>query len=271
MLGKLIKREWTSNYKGLLLLHAGLLLLCTIGHFILAPYVHSAIANSNDVSVSSAPYMILMTAYILAIIAVSFATQLIMVFRYYRTMYGKEGYLTHTLPVTPVQILFSKGLIFFVWYVIDFAVIIVSACLLFSASPFQAELLTYVDDLAAHMGISTGFLYGFVIGYMILAIIYAISMFYCSVNIGCLFHTHKIVASIVTYFLIYIVTQILSTIILMCTSYLPNVLNASNQSSPYPPDGFKDIFGYTGILSVVLCIVFITVSGYISSRKLNLD
>ena len=58
---------------------------------------------------------ILMGVYVLTIMAVFVITFFMMVARYNRSVFGDEGYLTHTLPISQSQIIISKTLSFLFW------------------------------------------------------------------------------------------------------------------------------------------------------------
>ncbi|MCQ2550714.1 MAG: hypothetical protein MJ146_00775 [Clostridia bacterium] len=57
-------------------------------------------------------------AFVLVIIAYVLIIELVVQYRYYKNMFTDEGYLTFTLPVTENQVLLSKSISGFVWYVI---------------------------------------------------------------------------------------------------------------------------------------------------------
>ena len=101
MLGKLIKYDLKSLNRFLVMIHALLLTALLIRYFLTGQINSSTPQNSLLLALS-------ITLYVLILIAVSFATAIIITIRFYKNLFSDEGYLTHTLPVTRGQHLLSK-------------------------------------------------------------------------------------------------------------------------------------------------------------------
>ena len=73
------------------------------------------------------PNVILIVSFVFLIsiwIVVPCATSILIVVRYYKSLYTDEGYLTLTLPATRGQLLFSKAFAACVWSILDLAIVI---------------------------------------------------------------------------------------------------------------------------------------------------
>ena len=106
MLGKLIKYEWKGLRFPLMIM-----MIVLAGTMILTCGVILTINPKLDETLAWYSVMALMLSiflYYFGIIGCTLGTTLIVVVRFYKTCYTDQGYLTHTLPVTPHQLLNSK-------------------------------------------------------------------------------------------------------------------------------------------------------------------
>ncbi|MGN0291367.1 MAG: hypothetical protein ACI4C5_05495, partial [Lachnospiraceae bacterium] len=114
MLGKLLKHEFKTTSKMILPLYFVLVVL-TIFARITAQSMFSAnetLTDSLGFGIFSGTTIVM---YILGLFAVSIATFIYLVMRFYKNLFSAEGYLMHTLPVTSWQLLSSKLIVSFVW------------------------------------------------------------------------------------------------------------------------------------------------------------
>jgi len=109
MLGKLLKYDLKAGARLMPIAYAAVALLCLM----------SWILNLIDIS----PYKEFLSIILILIsVAIVFASMIYSMVRYYRGVYGAEGYLTQTLPVKHSSIVISKVISAFIFYVISFAV-----------------------------------------------------------------------------------------------------------------------------------------------------
>lgn len=116
MLSKLIKHEFRALSRFLLPIHILLLVACLIGRFMF-----------QAMAMMDLPNVILIVSFVFLIsiwIVVPCATSILIVVRYYKSLYTDEGYLTLTLPATRGQLLFSKAFAACVWSILDLAIVI---------------------------------------------------------------------------------------------------------------------------------------------------
>ena len=98
MLGKLIKYDLKSAAKLFILLHGIYLFICLTLRLI---YVNRLDFNSPpELLITS--IVLFSTIYIVLVSALALCTSLQIVFRFYRNLFSKEGYLSWTLPVSGV-------------------------------------------------------------------------------------------------------------------------------------------------------------------------
>lgn len=114
MLGKLFKYEFRRIGKMAGLLLAVFFGITVIGAiYLVSPLFHSIIDASSGSSalltvVGGILALIGLLSYTLILIGLSFGFLIYLGYRFYRSMYSDEGYLTHTLPVKPSQLIIVK-------------------------------------------------------------------------------------------------------------------------------------------------------------------
>ncbi len=128
MLGKLIKHEWKRIWKIPTLL---LLILWGGAFFSALPFASTVFKTGIDSGGIGSEIMITMSIllwclFFIGSIGVCFGIIIYLAMQFYYSMYSDEGYLTHTLPVTPTQLLLSKGLVMMVWDILNAAGLIIS-------------------------------------------------------------------------------------------------------------------------------------------------
>ena len=218
--------------------------------------------------------------YIFSLFALTITVFVYFVVRFYRNMYTNEGYLMHTLPVKSWELLFSKGLVFFIWTLLSALVMIFSVLLLVltavstidgvALSTIWANLRAELPTLSAEWKEIFGFGFGGYFATMavsaLISIVYSILMIYTSISIGQLFHKFKILASFIAYACINFVVQLLTSLFqvpLMATGFDENINEIGNV--------FSTTIWLALALSAVLAVVYAFVTNYIMSKKLNLD
>lgn len=113
MLKKLLKYDWKSVSLLLLILHGILLVYTLIGRLGIA----FGLSGAGDTMVSSVTTMygiaagLYILVYVLFIFAIVVATYVYLAIRFQKNLFSDEGYLTHTLPVSPAKLIWSKMLV----------------------------------------------------------------------------------------------------------------------------------------------------------------
>ena len=75
---------------------------------------------------SDFPIAVVTTVYLMLCVAIAVITALTIIQRFTRNLLGREGYLMHTLPVTPAQLILSKLISSMVWLLCSILVIALS-------------------------------------------------------------------------------------------------------------------------------------------------
>jgi len=264
VLGKLLKHEWIATAKVLLPLNIFLILVTLIGKVIITIF-HGSISDSV-----SPVIVILLTLYILILMALSVITGIYLVVRFYKNLFSNEGYLMFTLPVSTWSLLNSKLILSTFWCFITILNTIFSMFVLIGSALTKAGgNITYAKmDKAfyheAEMHISTLLLLLCV--FVIICSIQSMLMIYASIAIGQLFEKHKIIAAVIAYVIFYFIIQIISFVVGMGSFYNVEIHNAKEfQTFMY------ELIPISVLFAVVLSIIYYVTTGIIMKKKIDLD
>ena len=280
MLKKLLKYDWKSVSGLLLILHGILLVYTLIGRigiaFGLSKYGDTLTGSVAEAyGIVSGIYILIYVFFIMAIMVV---TGVYLAARFHKNLFSDEGYLTHTLPVSPAKIMWSKILVSWAWIVIDAVFVVASIMMLVlfkqTFEPFKNVVCEFFSILAGAYGMQNQV-------FMILLILTVLAQFFgCytmlvlfSMCLGSLFKTHKILGAVVSFFGINIILSIVSTIIMFAvpgwsSTGSVSVTTAANGGFI---GGENSIFLFTFVWNLALAVLFFLGSRYILSRKLNLE
>ena len=182
MLGKVMKHEMKATWKVLFPLAMVLVGVTLIGMLMMKMQVFEA-----DIGALVGLAMLLL--YIIGLIALSVTAFIFLLVRFYHSMYGAEGYLSHTLPVTTFSLINGKLLVAVFWHAITSILVYVSAFSLIVTAGLNLgnegerikleELLQQLGDM---IGISIPALFGWAILYSVLYAILQIISFVISIN-----------------------------------------------------------------------------------------
>lgn len=215
MFGKLFKYDFKSNYKWYCITFAILLTLSIFMGFIAGSILRPEAMNrysEHPLSISG----VIITFYLLFLLlfsascAVFLSNTIIIIRRFYKNVFGREGYLTWTLPVTPHQILLSKLLSAFVWSLLCMLTMFISGLVIFGiALPLVGfsfnEIFKFIGEIPdLWLWIVK---YGFL---NLLQILSGILFFYLAISVGQLFKKNRIMMAVLFGFLIWTVLAVLS-------------------------------------------------------------
>lgn len=123
MFAKLLKYEWKANAKLLSILSAAAAVLGVIGAAILS-LAFSIMSDPNPVyegldTLGSIGLIFLWFFILLSLVVYSLAVNVILAYRFYKTKFTDQGYLTFTLPVSSKQIFLSSCTNMSIWVAIS--------------------------------------------------------------------------------------------------------------------------------------------------------
>jgi hypothetical protein len=141
-------------------------------------------------------------------------TIILIVWRYYKSLYSNEGYLTHTLPVAPSKHLWSKLLVGGVWYLAAILLAFGTIATVISTDIQMKDIVTY-DKLVQVMGIQNNqaIFWGIVAAMLLIGVVQTLAEAYFAITVGSVSKLHKlgIGGPVLIFFAEYIGLQIINT------------------------------------------------------------
>lgn len=270
MLGKLLKHELKAQYSMYIGMYFFIILLGLV----------YALSNKVSEHFPGNPIFKVITplalfAVIIGLIALFAVTFIMAILRYRNNLLKDEGYLMHTLPVTPFSLHVSKMIASLIWMIADGLVLILMIAVLTGDWKFS-WMQKGLDMLAqAGLELSAGMVIFFVI-YMIFSFLVSLSQFYVSLNLGYLSYGSKGVMSFVAYLVTYMISQFVSVIGLMIFGLIRfggglNTFLEQTASSVQPQGFISGVLITSAILSVLLFAAYNIISVYVLKKKLNLE
>lgn len=276
MLRKLYKYDLKSVSLLLVILHAVLLVYTVIGRIGIFIAERAQAFVSPEASrlwgIAGAFYIV---GFILFILAIVIATVVYLAVRIQKNLFSDEGYLTHTLPVKPTQILWSKVFVIWTWSVIDFICVMISVFTLITYKDTLPEILKGASTFFRTLFGSFGFTNWLEEVITLLAGLSQYFGFYpllllFAMCLGNLFKSHKIMGTLLSFFGLNIVLSFLSTMITFIIPGLSPFMQANlTQDNLSVYSGRLMIF--TLVWNILFSAIFFVGSRYILTKKLNLD
>ena len=285
MLGKLFKHEFLTIGKFALPSYIVVLILALVGRFLTwitsRQYVIDNVP-STFVKILSVLTSLITLLYTLVFLGIFLLTMAFLVYRFYKNFFTDEGYLMMTLPVKTPSLILSKLSNAWIWIIFSGIVAIVS--LIITVGHFdeltdtlnntwdsiKSMLEREEDFIKDELGVP---IWVFVIELLVLGLAYLtrfILSWYASVSFGNLIaKKHKIIGTLFSYFLLFIITTIiLSLYLTVITTLIPDYYDKLNDSSGRALQTV--VFGSIAIYSVFSAGLF-AFTNYIMKHKLNLD
>lgn len=265
MLGKLIRHELKATARYFLPLFLIAIVLTPITRFTLW------IGNYPPI-LQFIPTVIVFI-YVASLIVVASASILLIIYRFYRSMVTEEGYLMHTLPVSTESHIFSKLTVASIWTLSSWLVIILSICGMF----FTQERFSTVTQKISYVWyqiqttVNSSLLVLFIIEIvflLLLGVFTAPLIYYASIAIGQVISKNKILGSIIGYFIIQIVSQIIGVIIMVPLGFYGDRISDTANSLGFFANFF---FPFTILFAVITQLILFGITDYIFKKKLNLE
>ncbi|MBQ4563164.1 MAG: hypothetical protein IJA58_01640 [Lachnospiraceae bacterium] len=198
MLKKLLKYDLKANLKVYLLMYA---MLITTAVMTRINYLDWMSENKTVSVLSDIASVFLTFAFWIALVAVNVICIVLIVQRFYKHLFGSEGYLTFTLPVSAEQLFFSKVISAVLIYLSCVVVQIVSIVIL-SIGTFEDTNLSgdvgYIEDIVIDL-MPTGEMIAQAVLYLG-GMLAALLMVYFSICVGQMVNRHRVISAILVYF-----------------------------------------------------------------------
>lgn len=269
MLGKVFKHEMKSTSRLFLPLMIGFIAITILCKFAFESSYSVFLKNNRLLEIITAIFFVLYFIYIIALFVM---TSVFIVMHFYKTMVSDQGYLTNTLPVKTSTLINAKLLAAIIWELIAGALLVLSFILFFighihvnDIQDFMRDLTNLYHELFNYVNMPV-----LLIEVTVTAIVGLISgplMMYAAIALGHLFKKHRILWAVISYFVIYVVMQIIaSAYFSICGYSSPSVYN-----SEYAARTVENYMLFTTIFSVAFTAGFYAITDYIFTKHLNLE
>lgn len=223
---------------------------------------------------------LLMMALVVAIIGVCVVSFVLMVQRFYKNLLQDEGYVMLTLPVSIHQHIWSKLIVSSVWFIVTTLAVILASCItVFDIGVVKeifrglGALLEELRKLQAYYAINGTAIAIELIVLTFLGLVAMCLQFYAALAAGHSLPTHKMAWSVVWYFGLQFVFQLLG----VCAIQILDQLNFFDWDIFYPEIHLDVMAGiHIGMLllilgTVIYGAVFYAITTFFLKKRLNLE
>lgn len=260
MFKKLVKYEFQSVGKWYLGVYlAALLLSAVLGIWLQSITLRVQTGNTEPGGAEMVLLGTIFMSFGILIATLFLSTFFLVVNRFRKNVYGRQGYLTMTLPVNSHQIILSKLLVSLVWYFLAAITGLLSIGILFALIMMNnedfliPELQTFIQQLDWSIAL-TQFVYG------VIESIMSILLIYFSISVGQLFKDHRLLFAILTYIGISIVVGVLGT-----SLYVNNLESLYGSALSVYPNPIL------ALINIILAFAYYFGTHFIMTKKLNLQ
>ncbi|HEM5093743.1 TPA: ABC transporter permease [Streptococcus suis] len=260
MFKKLLKYEFQSVGKWYVGIYAGALALSAIlGFWLQALNLRTQAGTTEPGGAEMVLFGTSFMTFGILIAALGLSTFFMVINRFRKNVYGHQGYLTMTLPVSSHHIILSKLLASLVWYLLAGITIILSIGIVLAVLMLGSEefVIPELQTLIQELDWSVVFAHLF---YALIESTMGILLIYFSISVGQLFKDHRLLFAILTYIGISIVVGVFGTLVF--TNYLENLYNAALPLYPSP---------ILALINIILAFAYYFGTHFIMTKKLNLQ
>lgn len=275
MLGKLIKNEFKATYKMFGMLFGSLIVLTLLTRFcVYIPFDNIVF----DIMTS-----LLTVIYVVAIVCMAIFSFVLVIKRFYQNMLNDQGYLSHTLPVKMWQQITAKTITYVVWIIASLLMMLLSLFLYFVGKSNFTEYMNKFIKISAEV-FSYPKLTVVIVSFGILVIMQLfvnILNVFAAFSLGQIFTKHKVLGSIVFYFVLnYAMSFIVSAVMLLMPDLTDkiNIIGETIDSAKTINEAVNAFYAPTimyliimMVLEVVLGVIYFAITNYMLSKKLNLE
>lgn len=266
MFGKLMKYELKATSKWYLII-SGVLAILAIFAGLLASSVITGASNYTADTTYTIVGIIVLVIFA-SYIGLTLTNYIIIIRRFYNNIFGREGYLTWTLPTGSHTVLLVKVTSALIWSIFCFISLVLSLLIFLGVIGLaqQQNIFDLLGPLFEHIGSS---LIWQSLLFQVLATISGILMLYCAISLGQLFINNRIVMAFVFGFILWVVLSIIGRL-------FPSIsISELSRTATMSSDTLSDIlvvnFIPAYIYEVVKIVAMYFTVHYVTKFKLNLQ
>ena len=277
-LGKLIKYDFMDVSKLMLPFYIGMGVMGIVIRLFWFVLLNEKLDESVRISTGVFQFMSYF-GYVIAIIGLILMTYYAIIIRYYRSIYGNEGYLTNTLPIETYEIILAKLITFFGWFVVNGIIIfftfwfVIPLEEVIKANIFRPEVFREIEMFLRH-SVSTTLIIS-IISMLVMTIEKILFLFLC-ISIANMVKSYRVLTGVGTYMILGAVINLIKRFILTITYFFDfkNYSNSYNSSDMEALKTFEYFFNTNlGLLftSIIFSVIIFFVVNYLLKNRLNLE
>ena len=228
MVRKLMKHELYAFFRILVFIAAGVLVFAIIGRLLIA----ASFNGKGFGGPLEALFVLVILFYVFGIMALIAVAWGLSIGRFYKTLFGREGYMTFSLPATPTQIVTAKMLSAFVAMACASVVSVLSLLIFFIGWPadFMQEFLYALNEIGSIIQMAISEVPFLAVEYVLLMIVslpMSLLVVYAIISVGQLFTARRVGLTWLIGFGVYFVANILNVTV------LSPILELATEVSPH--------------------------------------
>lgn len=266
MFGKLMKYELKATYKWYLIISGVLAILSIFAGLLASSVITGAATYTADTTYTIVGIIVLVI--FAGYIGLTLTNYIIIIRRFYNNIFGREGYLTWTLPTGSHTVLLVKVTSALIWSIFCFISLILSLLIFLGVIGLaqQQNIFDVLGPVFEHIGSS---LIWQNLLFQVLATISGILMLYCAISLGQLFINNRIVMAFVFGFILWVVLSIIGRL-------FPSIsISELSRTATISSDTLSDVlvvnFIPAYIYELVKIVAMYFTVHYVTKFKLNLQ
>ena len=266
MFGKLMKYELKATYKWYLIISGVLAILSIFAGLLASSVITGAATYTADTTYTIVGIIVLVI--FAGYIGLTLTNYIIIIRRFYNNIFGREGYLTWTLPTGSHTVLLVKVTSALIWSIFCFISLVLSLLIFLGVIGLaqQQNIFDLLGPLFEHIGSS---LIWQSLLFQVLATISGILMLYCAISLGQLFINNRIVMAFVFGFILWVVLSIIGR--LFPSISISELSRTATMSSDTLSDVLVVNFIPAYIYELVKIVAMYFTVHYVTKFKLNLQ
>ena len=266
MFGKLMKYELKATYKWYLIISGVLAILAIFAGLLASSVITGAASYTADTTYTIVGIVVLVIFE--GYIGLTLTNYIIIIRRFYNNIFGREGYLTWTLPTGSHTVLLVKVTSALIWSIFCFISLILSLLIFLGVIGLaqQQNIFDVLGPVFEHIGSS---LIWQSLLFQVLATISGILMLYCAISLGQLFINNRIVMAFVFGFILWVVLSIIGR--LFPSISISELSRTATMSSDTLSDVLVVNFIPAYIYELVKIVAMYFTVHYVTKFKLNLQ
>ena len=266
MFGKLMKYELKATYKWYLIISGVLAILSIFAGLFASSVITGAATYTADTTYTIVGIIVLVI--FAGYIGLTLTNYIIIIRRFYNNIFGREGYLTWTLPTGSHTVLLVKVTSALIWSIFCFISLILSLLIFLGVIGLaqQQNIFDVLGPVFEHIGSS---LIWQSLLFQVLATISGILMLYCAISLGQLFINNRIVMAFVFGFILWVVLSIIGR--LFPSISISELSRTATMSSDTLSDVLVVNFIPAYIYELVKIVAMYFTVHYVTKFKLNLQ